>query len=159
MSSNRGADDPTRAGVPSPQEARAQLQAAGATRVVRDADRRLLVGFTAALGVLVGSILALSWWTLSQRNTAGFAASFAGYAAVLTLLLGLQRRANAAPRGFGTVYRRGLALTMALYAIGVAWFSARSEDPAPGAVFLPYCALVAVPCLVAAVLIDRRARR
>ncbi len=144
---------------PSREEALAQLRAADSTRVVTDTDRRLLVGYCAALGSVVAGVLALAWWTLSNGNTAGFVASFAGYGLAIGLLVALQRRAHAAPRGFARLYGRGLALTMALYAVGVAWFSPRAADPVPAGVFLPYCVLVAVPSLVAAALIDRRARQ
>ncbi len=152
-------EETTPLGTPSAAEALAQLHAAGAARVVSRRDRLLLVGYTAALGLLVATVLALAWWTLSAGNTAGFVASFSGYAAVLLLLIALQRRAQAAPRGFARLYRAGLLGTMTLYAVGVTWFTARQADPLPAGVFLPYCALVAVPCLVAAARVDRLARQ
>lgn len=145
--------------TPSRDEALAALQAADSARLVTSSDRRRLVGFTATLGLLVGVILALAWWTLSTHNVPGFAASFTGYALVLYVLVAIQRRANATPRGFKRLYQVGLTTTMILYAVGVLWFSSRPADPVPAALFLPYCAVVSLPCLVAAVLIDRRARR
>ncbi len=140
-----------------PEQARAAMARAAAVRVVSDRDRRIIVSYVALLGVVIGVVLALAWWTLSQDNKAGFIASFAGYAAAVGLLVAANSRARSAPRGFARVYLAGFLVTMSLYAVGIAWFTSR-QWPAAG-VFLPYCLLVALPCLLAAYRIDRLARR
>ena len=105
----------------------------------------------------MAGILAASWWTLSHESPMGFSFSVAGYAAVIALLVAIQRRARSTPRGFKRIYTWGLGATMTLYVIGVMWFSF-TRPWLSAAVFLPYCLLVALPAWAAAVMIRRAAR-
>ena len=118
---------------------------------------RALTAYLVGLGAAVAGLLAASWWTLSHDNPLGFAVSMGGYAVVLSLLVALQRRARSTPRGFKRIYAWGLGATMALYVIGIMWFSF-TRPWLSAAVFLPYCLVVALPAWFAAVLIRRAAR-
>jgi len=140
-----------------PAEAAAALARAATARVVSAADVRALTAYLVGLGAGVAGVLAGSWWMLSHENVIGFAAVMGGYGLVLALLIGIQRRARSTPRGFRRIYAWGFGATMALYVIGVMWYSFTRPGP-PAAVFLPYCLLVALPVWIAAMLIRRAAR-
>ena len=140
-----------------PAQAAAALAQASSARVVSPADVRTLTAYLLGLGAAVAGILAASWWTLSQESPMGFSFSVAGYAAVIALLVAIQRRARSTPRGFKRIYTWGLGATMTLYVIGVMWFSF-TRPWLSAAVFLPYCLLVALPAWAAAVMIRRAAR-
>lgn len=137
--------------------AAAALAQAATTRVVSAADAQVLTAYLVGIGAAVAGVLAASWWMLSHDSPAGFAAIMGGYAVVLALLVGVQRRARSTPRGFKQVYGWGFGLTMGLYVLGVLWFSF-TRPWLSGAVFLPYCLLVAAPVWVAAVKIWRMSR-
>ena len=140
-----------------PAEAAAALARAATARVVSAADVRALTAYLVGLGAGVAGVLAGSWWMLSHENVVGFAAVMGGYGLVLALLIGIQRRARSTPRGFKRIYMWGFGATMALYVIGVMWFSFTRPGPSAAA-FLPYSLLVALPAWIAAMLVRRAAR-
>lgn len=150
---------PERAFTPTPQQARAAIDEAGAARLVSRADARALTVFVAGVGLIVGAILYLSWLTLSVGNVVGFAVSMSAYAAALGLLLVVKARAQSLPRGFGRAYNAGFVTTMTLYASCLAWVFGH-QDPWPSAtVVVIMSAVVALPCLVAATVVHRLGRR
>jgi len=138
-----------------PEQARAHLAAAEQASVVTPADLRVHAAYLASLGVLVATTLAGIWWALSSGATALFVVVMLAYGAMLFALILVVRRARVIPRGFQRANGWGMGLTMGLYAVGVAWFTSRQDDPLSAGVFLPYCVLVAIPSLLAARVIRR----
>ena len=100
----------------------------------------------------------LSWATLSVVNNVGFIISMSSYAAALALLLAVKSRARAIPRGFQRIYNAGFVTTMTLYAAGIAWIFGHQSPWPSQAVVLAMSVVTALPCLVASIVVHRRAR-
>ena len=139
-------------------QARAALSQASSDQLVTPRDLRLLTGFVAGVGVIVGAILYLSWATLSVGNPGGFAISMSLYAAALALLLVIKSRARAIPRGFRRTYNIGFAVTMTAYCTGILWIFGHQSPWPSASVVIPMSIVTAVPCLIAAALVHRTAR-
>jgi hypothetical protein len=139
-------------------QARAALEQASTTTPVTARDLTLLSAFVAGVGLIVGAILYLSWATLSVGNSVGFIISMSSYAAALALLLAVKSRARAIPRGFQRIYNGGFVTTMTLYAVGIAWIFGHQSPWPSQAVVLAMSVVTALPCLVASIVVHRRAR-
>ncbi len=139
-------------------QARAALEQASTTTPVTARDLTLLSAFVAGVGLIVGAILYLSWATLSVGNNVGFAISMSSYCAALALLLAVKARARAIPRGFQRVYNAGFVTTMTLYAAGIAWIFGHQTPWPSQSVVLAMSVVAALPCVIASVVVHRRAR-
>lgn len=130
-----------------PDQARRQLSDASNREALGRSHSRVGAVFTASLGCLVAATLAV---VSALRGTpVAVAGSMAVYLAVLSALISWQQRSmRVAARGWGRSYLTGFGVTMTLYIIGIGWESFAF----PGwRVFAPYCVLVAIPSLLAAV--------
>ena len=127
-------------------QARAQLDEAAARGRQARTDAPVGARYTALLGVLVAVLLAV---VALVPNGVGLAVTMCCFTAVLGALIGWQQqRFRIASRGWGRRYGWGFGLTMVLYSGGIFW----QAFSFPGwLVFAPYCVLVCVPSLVAAV--------
>ncbi len=140
------------------EQARSALDVASGVSLVTSRDLRVLVAFVAGVGLIVAAILYLSWATLSVGNNVGFAISMSLYAVALALLLAIKSRARAIPRGFQRIYNIGFVATMTLYAIGIGWIFSH-QSPWPSASVVVWMSIVtALPCFIAAALVQRMAR-
>lgn len=129
------------------EQARKQLaEAADRVRVSRT-DSRVGAAFTGGLAVLIA--LTLATVTLLRDNPVGVAVTMGAYAVALAMLLWWHRETfRISDRKWTRRDALGFGLTIALYTAGIFWESAAF----PGwAIFAPYCILVSVPGIVAAV--------
>ncbi len=110
---------------------------------------------TAGVGLLVAGALAAAFYFTPHRPGA-FAVSFAVYGVLLGVLMLWHRRAQVvSQRGFGRAYVRAFVITMVLYSVGVAVLRQRLSWPLMAA----YCALVALPMVLAGARMAAGARR
>lgn len=144
--------------LPTPDQARAALAEATSAHVVSRRDITALTVFVGGVGVIVAAILFLSWATLSVGNVAGFAASMGGYAVALGLLLLVKARAASVPRGFRRIYNIGFATTMTLYVASIGWIFAHQSPWPTASLVLALCIVTALPCLVAAFVVQAKHR-
>jgi len=131
----------------SPDQARQQLDEAAERAQLSRADAAIGAAFTGGIAVLVAATLtAVTHW---RESPAGIAISMGIFVVALALLMGWHaRRFRIADRRWRRRYLLGFGLTMALYTGGIFW----EAFAFPGwAIFAPYCVLVAVPGVVAAV--------
>ena len=91
-------------------------------------------------------------------NNVAFIISLSSYAAALALLHAVKSRARAIPRGFQRIYNAGFVTTMTLYAAGIAWIFGHQSPWPSQAVVLAMSVVTALPCLVASIVVHRRAR-
>lgn len=143
-----------------PDQARDQLDVVDTfASTTRDAARRSAkvgAAFTAAIGLLVGAVLA-STYAFAPHNKLAFTLTFGVYGVALALLIAYQRRnQTVSERGWGRAYLFSLLSTMTLYVAGIYWVT--SVRPS-WALVAPYCVLVALPMLVGARLMLRGIRR
>lgn len=135
----------------SPEQARQQLDEADQRSRVARTDAGAGAAYTGGLAVLVAvTLAAVTFW---RANPLGVVVGMGVYAVALALLVGWHsRRVRVAGRGWGRRYLLGFGSTMVLYAVGIFW----EAFAFPGwAVFGPYCVLVAVPGVAAAVQMQR----
>ena len=135
-----------------PDQAQQQLAEATERSKAASTDSRVGVIYTVLLGATVALLLAaIAQW---GRGPIGLAISMGVYLLVLGALIWWQAtRMRVANRRWGVAYRLGLGLTMTLYVLGIIW----TTTSFPGwAIFGPYCALVAVPCVLSAIWMARR---
>ena len=136
-----------------PEEARDQLAAAETLARTSGKGARIVAFTMAAVGVLVAAALAMSN-AFAKTNPLVASIGFAVYGlAIGALMFWYARHVRVWKEDWGIRYGVSFGLTMALYAIGVAWSSGGSPS---WAVLGPYCILVAVPMIVAAIRIPRR---
>lgn len=136
-----------------PEEARVQLATADILATTSGTDARIGAFTTAAVGVLVGAVLAMSN-AFAETNPAAFTIGMVVYGGALgALILWHLRRVRVSKRGWSRRYGASLAFTMVLYGIGIVWSTSGSPL---WAFFAPYCVLVALPMVVVA---SRMARR
>lgn len=131
----------------SPDQARQQLGEAADRAELPRTDAAVGAAYTGGIAVVVAATLAaVTHW---RESPAGVAISMGIFAVALALLVGWHaRRFRIADRRWRRRYLLGFGLTMALYTAGIFW----EAFAFPGwAVFAPFCVLVAVPGVVAAV--------
>ena len=111
--------------------------------------------FAITLAVLIASFLLAVEYVFPGGNLVLIYASVAVYAVgVVAVVVWNQRRRRASRHGWAKRYGRGLAITMAFYAIGVAL--SVSAEPSSLAFWLPYAALTAAPLAIAALWSGRK---
>lgn len=134
-----------------PEEARNQLATADtlATMTVRGA--RVGAFTTAGVGVLIGSVLAMSRAVGTNLVALAIGMGVSGLA-LCALMIWHFSRFRVQSRGWSRRYLVSIWITMALFTIGI---RATSSSPS-WMVFAPYCVLVALPMVFAA---GRMARR
>jgi peptidoglycan/LPS O-acetylase OafA/YrhL len=136
-----------------PEEARDQLTTADTLATTSGTAAQTGAFTTAAVGVLVGAVLAVSK-AFAGTNLVAFAIGIVAYAlAIGGLMFWHQRRFRVASRGWSRRYHASLGFTMALYVIGIGWATTLSPS---WKLFAPYCVLTALPMVLAA---GRMARR
>lgn len=136
----------------SPAEARRQLDEAADRADLSRTDAAVGAAFTGGVAFLVAATLAAV--TLWRESPVAIGISMGLCAAALTVLLWWQAsRFRISDRRWRRRYLLGFGLTMALYTAGILWES--FAFPGWG-IFAPYCVLVAVPGMVAAVRMLRR---
>ncbi|MEO6882305.1 MAG: hypothetical protein ABI181_15330 [Mycobacteriaceae bacterium] len=135
----------------SPDQARRQLDEADQRSTLAPTDTAVGATFTGGVAVLVALTLAVV--TLWRDSALGLIIGMGVFAVMLALLLGWHARTvRVAPRGWGRRYLLGFGSTMVLYTVGIFW----EAFAFPGwGIFAPYCVLVAIPGLVAAVQMRR----
>jgi peptidoglycan/LPS O-acetylase OafA/YrhL len=136
-----------------PEEASHQLVTADALATTSGTDVRIGAFTTAGVGVLVAAFLVLST-LFAETNPMAFAIGVIVYVLALgALMTWHNRQVRVAKRGWNRRHFASFVITMVLYGIGIGWSTSGSPS---WALFAPYCALVALPMLVAA---GRSARR
>lgn len=135
-----------------PEQAREQLDEATDRAALSRTDARIGAAFTGGLAVLIAATLASV--TVWRDNPVGVSVSMSVFAVTLALLLWWHgSRFRISDRKWTRRYALGFGLTIALYSAGIFWESFAF----PGwAVFAPYCGLVAIPGIVAAIRMLRR---
>lgn len=131
----------------SPEQARQQLGEATDRAQLARSHAAVGAGFTGGVAIVVAATLAAV--TVWRGSPVGLAISMGIYAVALALLgWWYVRNFRISDRRWRQRYLWGFGLTMLLYTVGIFWVSFAF----PGwAIFAPYCVLVAVPGLVAAV--------
>lgn len=134
------------ANTPTPDEARQQLDELAARAVPSRRDTSIGALFTGGLSVVIAATLtAVTFW---RGNPVALATSMGIYALSLALLMGWLSTRRVTDRSWAKRYLWGFGATMLLYTIGILWGSFAF----PGwAIFAPYCVLVAIPGVIAAV--------
>lgn len=112
------AADTGAASRPTAQEAAASLAAARSYAVVSQRDVRTLQRVLVGIGLAMGGVLLLV--RAAGANTVAFIAGMAAYVLVIALLVALNSRVKAAPRGYARLYGAGIGLTSGVYAAGIA---------------------------------------
>lgn len=135
----------------SPDQARQQLDEADQRSQLSRTDAGTGAAYTGGLAVLVAATLAAV--TVWRTNPVGVVVGMGVYAVALALLVGWHsRKVRVAGRGWGRRYLLGFGATMVLYTVGIFW----EAFAFPGwGIFAPYCVLVALPGLAAAVQMRR----
>ncbi len=135
----------------SPDQARRQLDEADQRSQLSKTDTTVGAAFTGGIAVLVAVTLTVV--TLWRDSSLGLIIGMGAFAVTLALLLGWHAsKVRVAPRGWGRRYLLGFGATMVLYTVGIFW----EAFAFPGwGVFAPYCVLVALPGLAAAVQMRR----
>lgn len=111
--------------------------------------------FTITLAALIASFLLAVEYIFPSENLLLMFGSVALYGVgVVAVLLWNQRRRRASRPGWSRRYGAGFAITMALYAVGVALSVA--EEPSSIAFWLPYAVLTAAPLVIAGLWTGRR---
>lgn len=131
----------------SPEQARQQLDEAAQRAQLSRIDAAVGAAFTGGVAVLVAATLAAV--TAWRESPVGIGISMGIYAVALALLLWWHTsRFRISDRRWRQRYLLGFGLTMTLYSGGIFWESFAF----PGwVIFAPYCVLVAVPGVAAAV--------
>ena len=136
-----------------PEEARDQLTTAEIMARSSGKGARIVAFTMAAVGVLVAAALAMSN-AFAKTHPLIASIGFAVYGlAIGGLMFWYARHVRVWKGDWGIRYGVSFALTMVLYAIGVAWSSGGSPS---WAIFAPYCVLAALPMIMAAVRIPGR---
>ena len=105
--------------------------------------------FAITLAVLIASFLLAVEYVFPSGNLVLMYGSVAVYGiGVVAVVLWNQRRRRASRPGWSKRYATGFAITMALYAIGVAL--SVSSEPSGLLFWLPYALLTAAPLVIAA---------
>lgn len=131
----------------SPEQARQKLDEAAQRAQLSRIDAAVGAAFTGGVAVLVAATLAAV--TAWRESPVGIGISMGIYAVALALLLWWHTsRFRISDRRWRQRYLLGFGLTMTLYSGGIFWESFAF----PGwVIFAPYCVLVAVPGVAAAV--------
>lgn len=131
----------------SPEQANQQLDEAATRARLSRTDAAVGATFTGGIAVLVAATLAAV--TLWRGSPVGIGISMGVYTIALALLLWWHSsKFRISDRHWRRRYLLGFGLTMALYTAGILWEALAF----PGwAILAPYCVLVAVPGVAAAV--------
>lgn len=154
MTENLNHTTPGDAAPPTAAEAAAALAAAGSVSVVSAGDVRTLQRVLLGIGVAMGAVLLLVRAT--GGNPVAFVASMAAYGVVIALLVALNSRVKAVPRGYTRLYGTGIAVTSAVYAAGIALTATTAlGTPAPWVAVVALALATAAPAALCAHRIGR----
>lgn len=131
----------------SPEQARQQLDEADQRARLSRTDAAVGAALTSGVAILIAVTLAAV--TFLRERPVGIGVSMGIFAVALAVLLRWHtNRFRISDRRWARRYLLGFGLTMALYTVGIFWESFAF----PGwAVFAPFCLLVAVPGVMAAI--------
>lgn len=139
-----GADSST--AMPTAAQAAAAVRAAEEVSVATAADVAILGRVLTGVGLAMGSVLLLV--RAAGENTPVLFGGMLAYGLVLALLMAVNTRAKATPRGYGRLYVLGIAGTTALYAVGIAIITtAGAAQPTPWPLVSILALATAVPAL------------
>lgn len=139
-----------------PDEAQRRLDLGTSTSLTSAGDRRLHAGSTALFGVGLGAMAVTS---SRLDGLVGSAVSGILAAALLGLLLWADSRARTVPRRARLISRVGVGVSLVVGLVAVLpWLNLRAQDQVIGwPLALAAVAVIALPSLVAAAAIGRRA--
>lgn len=133
--------------MPTAAEAAAAIRSAEKISVATATDVAILGRVLTGVGLAMGSVLILV--RAAGNNTQVFAGGMLAYGLVIAVLMVVNTKAKAAPRGYARLYGLGIAGTTAVYAVGIAVTStADAAHPTPWPLVVGLALATAVPAIL-----------